>query len=788
MLRTTLLCVLLATILVSSATAQQSENIMEISKTKPVPIVLAKEASASEKSAAKELQNYLRKITDAECPIVEVAPAPAIHIGPTELAKEAIADYASLGREEWVIKSYNGNLILAGGRPRGTLYAVYEFLEQQGVIWPAPTLDYVPRLSFLLIPPVDQRNKPAFLIRGIYTSAPMNSAEAYTFLVRNKMNNDMRAPIEMGGMDNFGRPKGCHTFFAYSKPDWPDEWFAMNGKGERVRSTSANSGQLCLTNPDLRKAMVARLKEFIAEDRKTIPQEIWPFIYDISHNDTGGQCQCPDCKAFAEREGSYSGPMIDFVNSIANEIVKEYPEIYVQTFAYTWTLDAPKTIRPAKNVLVRVCKLGCEFLPSGKANTQFPNVHPRNKDYYGNFMKWAAIADNIAIWDYWIVYRRQYQPPYLNARNLQQDMVLYRNNHVKTLFVENESFSDTSFAQFKLWFGLKMLQNPDQSYDTLADKFCKAYYGPAAKLMREYMDYLQQREIDADFPIGRGTIFSFANMPGAEKRDDILPYTDRDFFEKSNALLDAAERRSNGNPVFSQNVRRERIPVDITLINSFARYQEDTPVGSLIPPTLEALVTRYSDNYLDNIKYYFDSPVFSKNPGRITYIKAKMEQNKISLTNPEDSLPEQFKGKNAVEFNWAMFSEREVIHDKDAYGEHAKKLPGSTSLEFHKLPFKMGLYTVETKTFHTTYELPEDKIPQDEKYHWYTLGKFEITPRTYIWFHWTWRLQQYVDSVFVKDGDNFWNIHVSVKLTGEPYVKGSKSEPRVLVDRIILTK
>ena len=306
--------------------------------------------------------------------------------------------------------------------------------------------------------------------------------------------------------------------------------------------------------------------------------------------------------------------------------------------------------------------------------------------------------------------------------------------------------------------------------------------------MREYMDYLQQREIDADFPIGRGTIFSFANMPGAEKRDDILPYTDRDFFEKSNALLDAAERRSNGNPVFSQNVRRERIPVDITLINSFARYQEDTPVGSLIPPTLEALVTRYSDNYLDNIKYYFDSPVFSKNPGRITYIKAKMEQNKISLTNPEDSLPEQFKGKNAVEFNWAMFSEREVIHDKDAYGEHAKKLPGSTSLEFHKLPFKMGLYTVETKTFHTTYELPEDKIPQDEKYHWYTLGKFEITPRTYIWFHWTWRLQQYVDSVFVKDGDNFWNIHVSVKLTGEPYVKGSKSEPRVLVDRIILTK
>ena len=65
MLRTTLLCTLLAAILVSSATAQKTDSPLEISKAKPVPIVLAKDASASEKTAANELQAYLRKITDA---------------------------------------------------------------------------------------------------------------------------------------------------------------------------------------------------------------------------------------------------------------------------------------------------------------------------------------------------------------------------------------------------------------------------------------------------------------------------------------------------------------------------------------------------------------------------------------------------------------------------------------------------------------------------------------------------------------------------------------------------
>ena len=335
-----------------------------------------------------------------------------------------------------------------------------------------------------------------------------------------------------------------------------------------------------------------------------------------------------------------------------------------------------------------------------------------------------------------------------------------------------------------------MFQNPDLDYDDLADRFCKAYYGPAAKPMREYMDYLQQREIAADAPLGRCATFSHATADekDAAKIEAPLPYLDRAFYEKANAFLDEAENLCQGRPELINNVRRERIPVDITLINHFAKYPTNPPTGQLVEPTLEALFNRYRDNYLANVRYYYANKVFANMPERVKHVEERLELNRRSLLGKEEFLPEKYRGRHAIEFNWSMFKERELINDADAYMGHAKKLSPSQSQDYHKLPFKMGLYCKDSNKFITNYSIAEADIPQDEKYHWYDLGRFEILPNTYLWLHWTWRLQHYVDSVYIKDGDNFWNVSVSVKLTGEPYVKGSKSEPQVLLDRVILTK
>jgi len=127
------------------------------------------------------------------------------------------------------------------------------------------------------------------------------------------MNAQIAIPKELGGSELHGSPRDNHTFHAYTNPNWPAEWFAMNKKGQRVRSTSSSGpSQICLTSPDVREAVCKQLRAFIKRDRENASSpELYPHIYDISHNDGNGECYCPTCTAVLEREGAYSGVLLD---------------------------------------------------------------------------------------------------------------------------------------------------------------------------------------------------------------------------------------------------------------------------------------------------------------------------------------------------------------------------------------------------------------------------------------------------------------------------------------------
>ena len=57
-----------------------------------------------------------------------------------------------------------------------------------------------------------------------------------------------------------------------------------------------------------------------------------------------------------------------------------------------------------------------------------------------------------------------------------------------------------------------------------------------------------------------------------------------------------------------------------------------------------------------------------------------------------------------------------------------------------------------------------------------------------VWIHWTWNMQCFVDDVYRADEDNMWDIYVSLKLQGSPYVEGSEKPAKVFVDRVVLVK
>ena len=86
-------------------------------------VVSAQGATEAEAYAAKELADYLGKMTGATFPVVPedgAATAPGrIFVGWTDFAARHKIDAAQLGDEEWVIRTVDSDLVIVGGRPRG---------------------------------------------------------------------------------------------------------------------------------------------------------------------------------------------------------------------------------------------------------------------------------------------------------------------------------------------------------------------------------------------------------------------------------------------------------------------------------------------------------------------------------------------------------------------------------------------------------------------------------------------------------------------------------------------
>lgn len=197
----------------------------------PYVVVQADQATDSEKLAIRELTTYLRRVTGASYPVVMESAISAnvqgIYVGWTKYMATNGIDGGKLGAEEWVIRSVGNNLILTGGRPRGTLYAVYEFLENQMAChWLDRDTEIVPARPDITLPKLQIQGKPTFWGRKIYLyydqtmpTAEMSERQKM-FMVRNKSNSGVWP--EGGFYQVNGSPGSCHTFADYVNAA---EWF-----------------------------------------------------------------------------------------------------------------------------------------------------------------------------------------------------------------------------------------------------------------------------------------------------------------------------------------------------------------------------------------------------------------------------------------------------------------------------------------------------------------------------------------------------------------------------------
>ena len=359
-------------------------------------IVATADATPAETTAAKELAAHLEKITGAKFSLVaekDLAPgAKAIYVGNTAFARSRGIDMAKLGEEDAALKTVDGNLIVAGGRPRGTLYAVYRLLEDiLGCRWYAPWAERIPHLPDCSIPSLDVRLSPAFGQRDAYLQFPgtkwtsQEREQWKWFIVRNRVNGSSlginlwsqvvgpayafkaeAAAIGYGNLPAYGGP---HTFSLYmGERDFKEhpEWFSERN-GKRVMSNGADGNQLCLTNRAMRRVFAERVKENMRKypDIK---------VFSVGMNDGGNPtaCDCKDCTAFAAKS-SWSDLHFDFVNEIADAVKGEFPRTRIVTLAYSYANQPPKVVKAHANVLSYLCLLdtGSVTLPECEGGREF---------------------------------------------------------------------------------------------------------------------------------------------------------------------------------------------------------------------------------------------------------------------------------------------------------------------------------------------------------------------------------------------------------------------------------
>src|SRR4029077_20329196 len=125
------------------------------------------------RSGASELAATLQQITGGNFLLRTNTDSPesAILVGPGEAARRVFKDvpFDELGAEEFVLQTKGDRLLLEGGRPRGTLYAVSRFLQDQcRVRWWTPWASRIPSQPALRVGDLNLRAKPAFEYREPY--------------------------------------------------------------------------------------------------------------------------------------------------------------------------------------------------------------------------------------------------------------------------------------------------------------------------------------------------------------------------------------------------------------------------------------------------------------------------------------------------------------------------------------------------------------------------------------------------------------------------------------------
>ena len=534
-------------------------------------IIVADNAIPSERYAAEEFQSIFLQKTGIKLLIANTTQQSThnIFIGPSQSMEQSIVgfDISELGEKNLHIQISKENIAIAGGRPRGTLYGVYEFFEGYlGVRFLTHDHTYIPKANNkLLVPCEDYIYKPTFSFR-------------WSFYGENKVHPEFAARLRINTVTHDEKLGGIasqrlinHSLHRqlpvaeYGKEH--PEYFALV-KGERKLDMWGGGPEPCVTNSNVMDIVTQAVF-------KEIEQNPHCTNVSVSQNDNDAYCRCETCEAINQREGSPMGAHLAFVNTIADRVAEKYPDVKVGTLAYWYTRKPPKTIKPRDNVQIQLANIECCTLHP----INDPNC-PKNKSFYNDFIGWSKISDQIYVWTY-VTNFRYYDLPFPNLRAIGPNLKFFAEHNVKGVFMQsNGGGTSGEMSDLRNYVISRLLWNPNLDGWEEVEEFCRLHYGKAAPVILEYLTMLHDY-VDAN-----------GHHPDCfSKPRDIglnLEFAEKmfDYFEKALSLAD--------DEVTQNRVEKISIAAYRTMLEAGRRIEvEDGMVRRKLPPKYGDVIERY---------------------------------------------------------------------------------------------------------------------------------------------------------------------------------------------------
>ena len=598
---------------------------------KPVSIALRPGASEPETRAANVLRSYLQQITGQPVPLQSAEKVPDGY-APVLLGKHpALQQFGfqqppALPDDAFFLEGKNGAFLIAGGGDMGAEYGVYTLLELLGCRKYSPRDSFIPDIKNLQLPAYPPATEiPAFPYRELHYEPAFDEGWARWHKLKTRRNKDADWGLFV---HTFQHLCPAERYFA----EHP-EYFAWNG-------AQRSPGQLCLSNDTVRQIVTDALREKIREkpDAK---------YWSVSQNDNFDYCKCPRCAAADARYGSPAGTLLAFVNKIA----ASFPDKTLSTLAYQYTRQAPKGIKPAKNVSVCLCSIECN---------RGQSIEDGCTDFARDVRAWSALTSHLMIWDY-VVQFRSYVSPFPNWHTLQPNLQFFRQNGVNMVFEQGSGRDCSEFSDMRAYLLAKLMWNPQANMDSILTDFGDGYYGSARPAIWAYIHRLTEAVLKGD---GQLTIY---NIPQNE------PFLDSAGLDIMNRELGQLLRTHRDDSVFINRMmgaytpvlfaRMERSKTDSTQLATMLKWptaQLDRNLRAFTDGCARAGIRNLHEGGYTPDQYRLDYLAFVDNMRRA----AASRTTSVSLTTPASAtyakgdpneLINRRIGETDYRYNWLGF-------------------------------------------------------------------------------------------------------------------------------------